>query len=188
MNLNRKVIAVLATSLALVAPLALKASPILGANVFASGGSVVATYISGDAANTDVLFLVGGADPIFSNHPPGQSFPGDTLGLGNFTSGHSLVFGIHNKSTGKDYFTGNGSLNPDGIAHAIVDTAFAPGFTLISFEDLFNGGDHDYNDVVFKFTNISINQHNSVPDATGTAGLMLAGLALVGAAAFKRRR
>jgi MYXO-CTERM domain-containing protein len=195
MNLNRKVIAVLATSFALVAPLALKADPLgLGVLPFASGGTVVATYVSGDAANTDVLFL-GIYDPVFSNHfPPLHTNPGDkyTFPL-PFAVNTLLDFGIHNISTGKTYYVGDGlgddgaTANPDGIAHAAV-TDLGGGVTQIEFEDLFNGGDKDYNDVIFTFINVSVNKQNSVPDATGTAGLMLAGLALVGAAAFKRRR
>jgi len=41
---------------------------------------------------------------------------------------------------------GSGYQNPDGIAHASVDYVYTH-VAVIGFEDLFGGGDFDYNDV-----------------------------------------
>jgi hypothetical protein len=188
MNLNRKVIAVLATSLALVAPLALKASPIIGAPVIATGGDVKATFIFQDAGDTDLLYLslptsFGPGVLIFDNH----STPiGTMVDLGVYAPGTELVFKIHNVNTNTDLFSGLASRSPDNVSHAAVDQVGLT--TIVDFEDLTaaQGGDFDYNDLEFSFTNTRNRQ--ITPDVTGTAGLMLAGLALVGVAAFKRRR
>ena len=43
-------------------------------------------------------------------------------------------------------------MNSDGIAHATVSN-LDEGGTLVGFEDLLGGGDKDYNDLVFSFSN-----------------------------------
>ena len=45
---------------------------------------------------------------------------------------------------------GPGSRNLDGIPHAGVDF-LSPGVANVGFEDIFGGGDLDYNDNVFQF-------------------------------------
>ena len=57
-------------------------------------------------------------------------------------------------NTGDIVYTGNGALNADGIAHISVDEP--AGKTVVGFEDLFNGGDFDYNDNTFSCTNTKI--------------------------------
>ncbi len=194
MNLNRKVISVLATSFALVAPLALKAGPILiGVPVIATGGDVKAKFVSSNAGDTDLLHLVmpttfGTGTVIFNN----QTTPtGTIVDLGVYAPGTELVFEIVDVSHSPNtlLFSGDASRNADGFAHASLSD-LGGGVTLVGFEDLLasQGSDFDYNDLEFSFTNTRVGKNGGVPDATGTAGLMLAGLALVGAAAFKRRR
>jgi hypothetical protein len=193
MILNRKIIAVLATSLALVAPLALKASPVpgvIGAPVIATGGDVKATFIFQDAGDTDDLYLslptaFGPSVLIFDNH--GTPI-GTVVDLGVYAANTELVFKISNVNTGTDLFSGDPNRSPDHVSHASVETLGST--TFVYFEDLMasEGGDFDYNDLEFSFTNTRGKNGSDAPDATGTAGLMLAGLALVGAAAFKRRR
>ncbi len=56
-------------------------------------------------------------------------------------------------NTGDDFFSGPASLNPDGIAHAKVDDTFALNTSYVGFEDLFNGGDKDYDDLKISLTN-----------------------------------
>ena len=45
------------------------------------------------------------------------------------------------------------SRNPDGIAHAFVDGQYALNTSYVGFEDVFGGGDLDYDDLKFSFTN-----------------------------------
>jgi hypothetical protein len=61
------------------------------------------------------------------------------------------VFGITVLNAGPTFFTGPGRRNPDGIAHAEVTETGARTF-LVGFEDVFDGGDRDYDDNVFQFS------------------------------------
>jgi hypothetical protein len=86
-----------------------------------------------------------------------------------------------------DFFTGPASRNPDGHTHARVQTDWAPGVTLVSFEDLFNGP-FDYNDLSFSFTNTAGNPEppgSTVPEPSTL--LLLVGSGLTGLAAWRRR-
>ena len=68
--------------------------------------------------------------------------------VGPYGSGTQLVFGI--RVGGQEFRLGPGGRNPDGIPHAVVD--FGPdGCAVVGFEDLFGGGDRDYDDNKFKF-------------------------------------
>lgn len=74
---------------------------------------------------------------------------GTTWNLGKFPIGTELIFS--DTANGKTYFTGPASRNPDKLAHAAI-TFKNSGFHhryLVSFEDFWNGGDKDYNDLEF---------------------------------------
>ncbi len=57
--------------------------------------------------------------------------------------------GTVTKINGHTYHHGdNANLNPDGIVHSWADVDPASGVLTVGFEDLFNGGDKDFDDVV----------------------------------------
>jgi hypothetical protein len=79
--------------------------------------------------------------------------PGDFVNLGNFNAGTKLDFFLiaNGANGGTDVFSTNASLNKDGINH-VVSYAFAvPGssYLMLSFEDMYGGGDKDYEDAIF---------------------------------------
>lgn len=156
-------------------------SSTIGQSVYvAADGDVTATYEGGDAGGTSILFLVGGADPIFSN---GTNSVGDTFYLGYFTAGTELIFGLHSFD-GSDYFTGAASRNPDNAYHAAVNTD--GGSTFVGFEDWAVALD-DYNDLVFSFSNtLAAPAPGAVPEPASWA-MMIGGLGLVGGAMRRRR-
>jgi len=136
------------------------ALPILGANVIVNTtGNVTATYLGHSALISNDLYLdspSNGLGLIFNNH----ATPVDTtFNLGTFTEGTELLFRLHAHETkygigpAWDYFTGPASRNPDGIIHAVVDGQYGLNTTYVGFEDLYGGGDLDYNDLQFSFTN-----------------------------------
>ena len=152
--------------------------------VVGSTGNVVATYQGTSAAFTDLLYLVQpGSDVLLFNN---QTSPvGTTFDLGTFAAGTELVFRLFVTNTENDFFTGPASRNPDGFAHANVDASFAPGETLVSFEDLLNGP-FDYNDLSFSFTN-TVSVSPDVPEPASWA-MMLVGFGAIGGAMRSRRK
>jgi hypothetical protein len=146
-----------------------QATPIVGQTLLASGGDVIVTFVSNDAGFTSELFLDGpagdGFGTIFDNWTTNV---GTSFNLGSFDAGTELIFRLSVKSTGDAFYTGDGFRNGDGIAHAIVDTR--PDALLVGFEDAFGGGDFDFDDLVFSFTNVSGSASSDPWGAGGTGG------------------
>ncbi|MBN9692090.1 MAG: DUF4114 domain-containing protein [Verrucomicrobia bacterium] len=106
--------------------------------IFPDASSRVSTYspnAQGSVART-------GAEPLLA---------GDFVDLGNFAAGTKLDFFLiaNGASGGNQVFSTDGSVNPDGINHVVSFAALSGSYLLIGFEDLFGGGDRDFNDVLF---------------------------------------
>lgn len=95
---------------------------------------------------------------------------GDQANFGYAHAGDTIVFNLEVLTTG-DTFYSIPSLNPDGLDH--VRYAQHDNFLLIGLEDLFNGGDRDFDDNSAFFTNIS-----AVPEPDAYM-VMLVGLLLM---------
>ncbi len=113
--------------------------------IVATGGDVIVTFGNSDAGYTSKLFL--GTTEIMSNRVQ----VGTTFNLGSFAAGTSLDFRIEVQNTGHSFYMGTGAANIDGFVHAKVNDLV--GSTQVGWEDLLNGGDQDYNDLVFTFSN-----------------------------------
>lgn len=145
----------------------------IGASVFVQNtGAVIATFRGSDAGYDSELYLdLVGVGPIFPNH---STAVGTTYNLGNFTAGTELIFRLHVQNTGDDWYTGEASRNADNLAHAdAVDNWNNSGDTWVGFEDIYGGGDLDYNDHQFSFSN------TAVPEPSTIAALAVGGVALL---------
>jgi hypothetical protein len=130
-----------------------QATPILGQPVYYEGGSVEVTVLAADAYFTSNLYLFSTISPLFIAV---SSDVGKVVTLSNLPSlgvavGDELLFGIIVNNTGDKFVTGPASRNPDNFAHAIIDYFDTPtgDVALFGFEDLWGGGDKDFNDANF---------------------------------------
>jgi hypothetical protein len=125
-------------------------------------------------------------DPKRTNAAP--LLPGDFVNLGRMDAGTMLDFFLiaNGASGGSNVFSTDQSANKDGINH-VVAFAYAMAnspFLIIGFEDIWGGGDRDFNDILFAVDIGAANIRNltSTPEpAMATTLLGLLGLA------FQRR-
>ena len=152
-----------------------------------STGEIHAYFYGSTAAYTNTLtMLVNGvitpetSAGVLNNHTSGI---GDFVNLGFVNEGDSITFQLNVLTTGNTWYS-DPLANSDDLNH-VYSTAFlgdhlnnVPAGTYVGFEDLYRGGDFDYDDETFVFTNIS-----PIPEPE-TYAMLLAGLALV---SFKLR-
>jgi hypothetical protein len=139
----------IAVAAALVVTAPAEAQAVREGKLFATGGTVDIVVQPGTAVFTSRLFLLrpdGTRNNIGLNTEVGKH-----VTVGPFPAGKELVFGIAVLTGGPTFFMGPASRNPDGIAHADVTETGVRTF-LVGFEDVFGGGDLDYDDNVFQFT------------------------------------
>ena len=117
--------------------------------------------------------------------------PGDFANLGSMVGGTKLNFFLvaDGANGGKNVYSTDKSANPDGINHVVSFVYAVPGssYLLVGFEDLYGGGDRDFNDVIMA---VDIGAAN-IAALTGTPepafGLTLGSL-VAGTVWIKRRR
>ena len=130
------------------------AVPILGGQLFYTGGTVTIESLPVTSGYTTELGLYDSSFTRLINlmydEPSGVIATFDPGALGASIGGE-LFFGIRVVPGGPEYFMGTASRNPDGILHAIVDD-LGGGVFVVGFEDLFGGGDRDFDDNRFRFT------------------------------------
>jgi len=155
-------------------------TPILGGSLLVVGdGHVRAGFLGSDAGYFNTLYLDSasdwGTDEIFNKYSP---VDGSLVDLGEFTVGTELVFRLDVQNTQLSFFTGVGTRNPDGLAHAFATTSLVDGeyLTWVGFEDLYGGGDLDYNDFKFVLTNVVDPVAAPEPASLALLGIGLAGL------------
>lgn len=151
-------------------------------------GDLSAYFYGSNASYDETLgVLVNGVDLGISGLQNHTTPYGTQLDFGNVVAGDVLTFYIDVATTGARYFSDK-SLNADGQVNHVYATAFSgdPGHipvgTYVAFEDLDHGGDFNYQDEQFVFTNTT----TVVPEPAG-ASLLLAGLALLGGWVRRRR-
>ena len=129
--------------------------------------SITRTRGNTDTLSVDTLDTFGGIGS-------GMDFTSDlfrdlaTLNLGD------LQIGVYLNNQPGDYFFSHDILNVDGFRHVAIYEVAAINGLVFGWEDLYGGGDLDYNDMIVSATDLSI---VSVSEPTSIA---LFGLALIG--------
>lgn len=156
-----------------------------------STGDILGYFAGSTAGYTQVVGMSKNGGSVLSwglnNH---ASALGASFNFGSVSSGDTLRFFIYVYDTGYTY-SSDKSLNSDGVNHIYSTSAAAnqvysgsPVGVYVAFEDLHGGGDFNYHDNTFVFTNVS-NGVDNVPDGAST--VVALGGALMGLAAFRRR-
>jgi hypothetical protein len=189
------VLALAALALGAIAPRQATAQSALpGTSLYATGDEIWVRFVSYDAAYTNDLYFfayVGQstttAQYLFTNK---TAVPGSEVQvLGGYTANQEITFGIYvyDQARGRyyTYYSGAPSNNPDGVQHVqlwkIADGRYG---IRVGFEDLYGGGDKDYNDLIFEVSGVT---HLVTPEPV-TIVLLGSGLIGLGGAGFVRRR
>jgi hypothetical protein len=112
--------------------------------MLSSDATAYAMFCEGSAGYTSEIRLDAPQFiPIGTGHVTAS---GSVVDLGVFPSGTELIFAIYVRDTGVTYYSGPASRNPDGQVHAAI-TQLPGDEVLVGFEDLYGGGDRDYDDI-----------------------------------------
>jgi hypothetical protein len=141
----------------------------LGDSLYAAGGQVTVEILPSSAGYTSQLWLFEPGEGMFiaTNRDTGS-----VVNLGSFAAGTEMVFRLFVLDTETSYFTGAASRNPDQIFHANINPE-SPTTAIVGFEDLYGGGDFDYDDCTFRFTGVSVPTPGPIALA-GLGGLLIA--------------
>ena len=130
--------------------------------IFPDASSPVSSY---DPAKT---IIRTGSEPLL---------PGDFVNLGNVKAGSLLDFYLisNGANGGTAVFTDEAARNPDKIQHIVTLSSTNSPYLLLSFEDMYGGGDHDYNDTVFAIDLRSVKLQKLVSAPEPSTWLIMAG-------------
>jgi len=119
---------------------------LIGGNLLAEdeGEDVIVTCVSKGGGYTHQLYLDNTNTFICDSADVGTQ-----VNLGTFPAGTELIFRLDVLNSGYSYYTGAAERNPDSEIHVRIDSTESGAYRF-GFEDLYGGGDHDYDDCVFE--------------------------------------
>lgn len=192
------------TAVLLAFAAAAQASPILYSNVGTQNatqytftatatGDIMAYFVGSTASyENQITMLVNGVATGIQGLDNKHTNNNASLDLGFVNVGDTLVFELVNivPGVGVGPWYSTKSMNSDGVNH-IYSYAYAgdkslPAGIFVAFEDLPKGGDFNYNDISFVFTNVAVAATNANVPEPGSLALL--GLGMVGFAASRRKK
>ncbi|WP_309383886.1 DUF4114 domain-containing protein [Cerasicoccus frondis] len=102
-----------------------------------------------DASSVNSYYTYGDVNTWRAESAP--LMPGDFVDLGVLEAGTQLDFFLiaNGAYGGSDIWSTDTSVNADGLVHTVSLAQDGSPYLLIGFEDLYGGGDKDYNDLLF---------------------------------------
>jgi hypothetical protein len=114
---------------------------------------------------------------------------GDFVDIGLFPFNQKLDFFLiaDGANGGRRFFSTDHSLNGDGLFHSVFFKNGNSNYLVIGFEDIWGGGDKDFNDTIFvlEFTPVPTTPSLGVPEPNMTLGLCL--MTIFGLGVYRRR-
>ena len=182
-----------------VTPPSASATPVFGGSFFVvdQNKPVEFTFVTSEAGHNLILSVatldsngsISGWQEVFKK--TGSSvgtfdYLIDPRFLSYTGTGPELTFKLDDQTSGYTYYSGLASNNPDNFAHAVSYYDYYQGQTLVGFEDLYGGGDKDFDDIVFLVSNVS-SVPTPVPEPE-TYAMLLAGLGIIGMVTRRQRK
>lgn len=111
-------------------------------------------YLKGGISSDErrkIIFPNVSSSPGSIRNDVNPLYPGDFVDIGTITAGSQLHFFLVSDGAngGSAVFSTERSLNRDGIHHVVAFAVENTAYLLIGFEDMWGGGDRDYNDCMF---------------------------------------
>ena len=135
-----------------------------GSGFVAGAGDVVVDIKNSESGYNNKIYW--SADNFKTKNYLGIDNNAGTYNIGKFAEGTKIDFGIDN-GVGNFFRTGTAANNADNIEHAKA-TQTAAG-TEIGFEDLYGGGDRDFNDAIINVKNMPALKIETPVDTKPTA-------------------
>jgi len=123
-----------------------------GKLIVTDGGEDISTIFRGGEAGYSSDVFIDSDTTLFRHIGKGNVTPvPTTYALGLFQEGDELEFSIYVTDKENTFYSGPADRNGDDIVHALITDNNDGSFT-VGFEDLYGGGDFDYNDINFTVT------------------------------------
>lgn len=116
-------------------------------------------------------------------------YPGDFVDLGTLEANSQLDFFLiaNGAQGGTMTYSTDTSINPDGIDHVVAYAMPSSPYLLVGFEDLYGGGDRDYNDLLFA-VDIGVANVAALTTVPEPATILTLASFLIIAFAFRRQK